>query len=407
LAGLALHDLDIIDLGVLPTPVIYWAKSELSARACAAITASHNPPGWNGLKIMNGEWPPTPEEIRVLGDESDGDDLFTRKRRGKIDSWNSCVETYIERLITSFSGRGVGVLSVVLDPGNGCQAGIASRVFSNLGAKVNALHDRRDGTFPERHPDSAIPEHLRKLRDSVVEHGADLGVAFDGDGDRLSVVDDQGRVLGAERLGMVLLEGPLRPGPNVPVIIDLKCSMRLERLAREFGGVPERSKSGHAFMKRMVMERAAVVGVELSGHIFLGSLGGRDDPLHTALLLCVHLVNLGQPLSVIVDKLPAMYMTEDVRVPMDAEDMDRILATCMAGLPGARVETLDGVRLLWEEGWLLVRRSITEPKVTIRLEGERIEDLQRIADRFLRVFPELGPHLEPAIRKVTRGPTCG
>jgi len=316
-----------------------------------------------------------------------------------VKAWPGVLAAYRSEMIDAFSGRGIEDLSIVLDPGTGCQSGVASGIFKGLGARVVALHDHLDGTFPERHPDCAIAEHLGPLRSAVRESGADLGVAFDGDGDRIAVVDDQGRIMASEHLGMVLLQGPLRPSPGTPVIIDLKCSMHLDRLVRRLQASPVRCKSGHAYMKDMVLAMGAVMGVELSGHVFLGRLNGRDDPLFTALILAQYLAEGAGPLSSLVDALPRMIMTKDLRIPMAEDAMERIIKGLKQGPGGARVEMLDGVRLVWDDGWLLARRSITEPKITIRWEGETLEDMERIGRLLTEEHPALAPHVEQALEQ--------
>jgi phosphomannomutase/phosphoglucomutase len=274
---------------------------------------------------------------------------------------------------------------------------VASKVFEELGAKVVALHDHLDGSFPERNPDCAIAEHLAALMSAVRTFGAALGVAFDGDGDRIAVVDDQGRIIASEHLAMILLEGPLRLASGMPVIIDLKCSMHLDRLVSRLQGRPVRCKSGHAYMKNMVIELGAIMGVELSGHIFLNHLRGRDDPLYTALILAEYLAKEKRSLSSLVDALPRLIMTKDLRIPMSGEEMEQIIEGLKQGPAGARVEMLDGVRLVWDHGWLLARKSITEPKLTIRWEGETEPDLERIGRLLANEFNSLSPHVEKVL----------
>lgn len=396
--GLITHQLRVLDLGIVPTPLVYWAKERVRAQASAVITASHNPPEFNGLKVMNGMRPPTPDMIRAL--TTGKDDLSLRSGPGVVRPWPNALAAYRAELIERFSGAHIDNLSIVLDPGTGCQSGVASGVFKTVGAKVYAIHDHLDGTFPERHPDCAVAEHLIPLMSAVRESRADLGVAFDGDGDRIAVVDDKGRIMASEHLGMVLLKGPMRPDPGRSVIIDLKCSIHLDRLAARLQARPVRCKSGHAYMKEMVLERDAIMGVELSGHIFLGCLNGRDDPLVTALLLAEYLAKEKRPLSSLVDELPTIIMTRDLRIAMAAEEMAGIIEGLKQGPEGSRVEMLDGVRLVWDHGWLLVRRSITEPKLTIRWEGETVEDLRRIGQMLAGKFKRLSPHVKEALRQV-------
>lgn len=396
--GLAIHPLRIIDLGArVPTPVTYWAKAELRAQASAIVTASHNPPHWNGLKVMNGDRPPRPEDIARLA-AYDGE-VGGQRPRAEVTSWPGATETYIGRLTETFAESGVDGLHVVIDPGNGCQSGIASRVYRALGAEVEALHDRADGRFPDRHPDCAVPENLTAVCAAVRERGADLGIAFDGDGDRLAAVDGQGRVLGSERLGMVLLPAIMEDGSSAPVVIDIKCSMALEECIEKLGGRAIRSKSGHAYMKQVVLDSGAVAGIEVSGHVFLGELDGRDDPLHTSLRLCRYLAARERSLAEMVDALPPMYMTPDIRIAMDAPEIDRLLTSAPEAFSDARIEDLDGVRIVWPTGWLLIRRSITEPKVTLRMEGQTQRDLEDISERVVGRFPELTTEVKAAVAK--------
>lgn len=401
MSGLTTHKIQITDLGVVPTPVVYWAKERAEAQASAVITASHNPPEFNGLKVMNGLRPPTPEMIRALAEERMGEGIPESPAPGKVKAWPNAIDAYKSEMTERFSGRGIDTLSVVLDLGTGCQSGVASEVFRRLGAKVVALHDYLDGTFPERHPDCAIHEHLAPLTEVVKDSRADLGVAFDGDGDRMAVVDDLGRILASEHLGMILLKGPLRPDPEMPVIIDLKCSMHLDRLVSALHGKPIRSKSGHAYMKEMVIEKGAIMGVELSGHLFLAILSGRDDPLYTSLMLAEYLAGERRPLSSLVDALPRMIMTKDLRIPMAGDEMEHIIEGLKQGPEGARVEMLDGVRLVWDHGWLLARKSITEPKITIRWEGETVEDLEWIGQLLAGNFKNLSKDVEKALKQVS------
>ncbi len=399
LNGLSRHALTVLDLGgAVPTPVVYWAKSVRKAQASAIVTASHNPPSWNGLKVMNGALPPTPEDILALADGAG--ETAGISAPCTVEPWPGVVDAYLDELRGLFAGGGVKGLTIAVDPGNGCFSGIASRLFRELGASVVALHDTVDGLFRERHPDCAVPSHLQALQAAAAEHTVNFGVAFDGDGDRIAVVDGKGRVLGAERLAMVLFQGPLRPKAGEHVILDVKCSMHLDRLIKSLGGEPVRCKSGHAFMKRTVLEHQALAGVELSGHVFLGRIDARDDPLHIALLLADWLGREKRILSDIVDALTPMYMTEDMRIALPAAEIERIITVCGEGLGGGVPEHLDGVRLVWPDGWLLARRSITEPKITMRMEGETPESLKRIGTLFGKAFPDLEKVVSESVSKV-------
>ncbi|MDJ1017916.1 MAG: hypothetical protein QNJ35_15515 [Paracoccaceae bacterium] len=398
--GLAGSEVQIIDLGAcVPTPTIYWAKEHLGAHASAIVTASHNPPHWNGLKVMRGKMPPRPEDILFLADTASENDEIPSSSQSRAESMGTIVKDYMHALRERFGSQSLEGLKVVVDPGNGCLSGIASGMFRELGADVVALHDRIDADFSERNPDCAVAENLADLVKAVKDESADFGIGYDGDGDRLAVVDDTGRLLGSERLAMLLFQGAVPLGDGDKAILDIKCSMHLERAIAALGGAAIRCKSGHAYMKRMVLETGAVAGVEVSGHVFLGAINARDDPLHTSLLLAGWLARQNSPMSAFVDEFPKMFMTSDIRVEMGKEDIDQLLADCALGLAGADVQEIDGVRLVWPHGWLLARRSITEPKVTIRLEGETSEDLMRIGTVFTDRFPFLREQIASALAK--------
>lgn len=400
LAGLMTRPVHVIDIGRVPTPVVYWAKARRRFQGSAIVTASHNPPSWNGLKLTNGPLPPTPEDIVSLADDLPPAAPIA-KISGRRSEWLSATADYLDEQAQGFTGQGIDRLSVVVDPGGGCFAGVASGLFERLGAHVTALHDTIDGLFTRRHPDCAVPEHLTALSEAVVEQGADLGIAFDGDGDRIAVVDGRGRILGTERLAMILLGGVFDDVAGSSVILDIKCSMHLERKVGALGAEPVRCRSGHAYMKRQVLERRAVAGFELSGHVFLGQMDARDDPLCTSLLLMSWLGDTGHSLAELVDDLPPMYMTPDIRIAAPEDRIASLLAACAEGVGDAHVERLDGVRLVWPDGWVLARRSITEPKVTIRLEGETLESLHKIGALFCERFPDLRAPISEGIRTAT------
>jgi len=399
--GLSGSPIEIINLGVcVPTPAVYWAKDHLGAHASAIVTASHNPPHWNGVKAMRGAMPPRPEDIQFLAEKARESEVIPASVSAQTRKMETIIRDYMSALSERFGAQDLGGLKVVLDPGNGCMSGIASQVFLDLGAEVVALHDRIDADFSERNPDCAVPENLAALIKTVRDEAADFGVGFDGDGDRLAVVDDTGRLLGSERLAMLLFQGAVPLGQGDTVILDNKCSMHLDLAIAAMGATAIRCKSGHAYMKSMVLDSGAVAGVELSGHVFLGSINGRDDPLYTSLLLADWLARQDRQTSAVVDTFPKMFMTSDIRVEMGALDIDKLLAECAEGLDGSDVQTIDGVRMLWPHGWLLVRRSITEPKVTIRLEGRTASDLTQIGKLFTDRFPFLRQEIDAALSKL-------
>jgi phosphomannomutase/phosphoglucomutase len=383
-----------------PTPIAYWAKNRRKAQAVAVITASHSPADWNGLKVMNGPLPPVPDDISALARPLDSRGASGAVGRAVDD--DRAVEDYLLERRQAFQGQGIERLPVAIDPGSGCQAGVASRLFRALGARVTAIHDELDGAFLRRHPDCAVPGHLAALGEAVRQAGAAVGIAFDGDGDRLALVDEMGRPLSAEQVAMLLLTRAVPVPKGAPVILDIKSSMHVERLVREVGGLPIRCKSGHAFIKRAVLEQDAVMGSEVTGHLYLQDLEGIDDPLYTALLFCRWLAGERTALSALVDGLPLFHVSPDIRLPMPAENIAALQERLLTKVPATEIDRTDGVRLVWPEGWLLARCSVMEQAVTLRFEGGEAEDLTAVVERFLGVFPELRARVSEALARHAR-----
>lgn len=379
----------------LPTPALYWAREMLAAQAVAIVTASHSPPQWNGLKLMNGPLPPTPEEVRELANELSA----SSRGAGRVHRFDGVSGCYRAARIAPWTARGLADFAVAVDAGGGCQSGVASSVFAELGARVHAVYDRLDPEFRERHPDCAIPAHLTVLAAATRASGAAMGVAFDGDGDRLAVIDDRGRHVAPEKVAMLLVDGPLAFAKGDVLVLDVKASMQLERCVERRGGRALRVKSGHAYMKRAVIEQGAVLGTEVSGHHFFGALHGIDDPLHGALMLASWLAESGTPLSERVDALPAFHLSPDLRLRIAAAEIEALLKSLAERFPDATVERIDGVRLVWPEGWLIARRSITEAACTLRFEGVDAAGLASIRARFVAAYPALRAAIEDASGK--------
>jgi phosphomannomutase len=394
--GLVANGASVFEVpGPLPSPALYWAREALAAQAVAIVTASHSPPQWNGLKLMNGPLPPTPDEVRELANESPA----LGRGAGRAHRLDGVLDCYRAARMMPWTARGLAGFAVAVDAGGGCQSGVATRVFADLGARVHALHDRLDPDFRERHPDCAIPAHLTALCAATPACGAALGVAFDGDGDRLAVIDDRGRHVPPEKVAMLLVDGPLAFAPGDVLIIDVKASMQLERAVEKRGGRALRVKSGHAYMKRAVMENHAVLGTEVSGHHFFGALHGIDDPLHGALMLASWLVESGVPLSERIDALPVFHLSPDLRLRIAADEIDALIKSLPEHFPDATISRTDGVRLVWPEGWLLARRSITEAACTLRFEGVDAAALASIRARFVAAYPALRAAVEDATGK--------
>lgn len=385
--GLVAAGVQTVDLGIVPTPLVYFAQRDLEASACAMVTASHSPPDINGLKWQIGGQPPDEAEVQSLEHAAGHPRPGGRRRPLDVGP------RYGEWLRQAWgAGSGVAV-RVVADPGQGCWAGRVAPYLRDVlpTAQVTAIHDRADGRFPERGPDCARPENLAALSRSVRSERADLGIAFDGDGDRVAFVDDEGGVLTAEETTQILLACYGAELKGRAFVHDIKFSDRVPEAAQELGAVPHPERSGHAFIRSRMLETGARFGAEISGHYFDADLAGGDDGLYTACRMIRHLAATGQRLADLRRACRPVYMTPDVRLsrPMDERFQDEVLdriATVFADRPQS---TVDGVRVDFPRGWALVRKSVTEARLTLRFEGHSEEDLASVVDRFCSELPEL------------------
>jgi phosphomannomutase / phosphoglucomutase len=398
--GLCHEGLDVVDVGLLPTPMVHYAKRRLHADGCAIVTASHNPATINGLKWMVGDRPPTPDDVAALQravestgqgrGEGDGNHR-TRAEPRTLDisfDYVACLqETFIESLTAQ--------QHVVVDPMFGCWAAKARRylhaifpqcLFSTVNDLVN---DRFDG----RMPDCSRQEELDDLCEAVYRERAHLGVAFDGDGDRVALVDNEGVALRAEEAAWVLLQCLGKELKGERFVHDVKFSDRISEAARQLGAEPLVERSGHAFIRTRVRNTAAVFGAEASGHYFYRALEGCDDGLYTACLVIAHLARSGQTLAEIRRGCPPIYITPDLRVTVAADAQPKIIQQIRTAWEGFPQRTIDGVRIDTPGGWALVRSSVTEPALTFRFEGLDWNALDDLVERFCDAMPEYGDEL--------------
>jgi phosphomannomutase/phosphoglucomutase len=375
----------VVDVGIIPTPAFYFAKDFLQTEGGVMVTGSHNPPGDNGFKISLGPWPITGEELASLERRMARKDFA---QGGGSYEHSEVVDHYKSFIRSKFSPG--GRLKVVVDAGNGCYARIAPQVLRELGYEVVELYCEPDGRFPGRLPNPAVPANLKSLCESVVQSGADLGAAFDGDGDRVVFVDEQGRVVESDCSIVLFARYLLRRGPG-EVVYDLKCSSVVAEEVRRAGGLPVMEKSGHAFIKTTLLRRKALLGGEISGHFFFGELG-RDDGLYAALLMLKIVAEEGRGLAALADTVPRYPITPDIRLscpPEEAQAIVRELEQAFARDTDCEVSTLDGVRIAWPDGWALVRPSVTEPLITLRFEAHSQERLAQIQDIVIAQSPRL------------------
>ena len=377
-SGLASAGIDVLELGTVPTPVTYWAEQDLRTDGAIQITGSHNPPEWNGIKMMLGGKPFFGSDVTSLRDHILEEDFESGA------GLRTAAEV-LDRYVEDVSGRFTLARPVhlVLDCGNGAGSLVAERLLRSVGAEVTPLFCESDGTFPNHHPDPSVDENMADLIRTVGSTGADLGIAFDGDADRIGAVDGSGRIIRGDILlllfGLDLLE---RRGPGQLLVYDVKCSQVLPEVYEAAGGRTLMWKTGHSFIKEKMRETGAPVGGELSGHVcFADDYIGSDDALYAACRLVSLVSSSHQSLAEMTDSLPVYVSTPEIRVELTEETRSRVVDAAIAHF-GARNEVVDvdGARILFADGWALMRASNTQPVLVARFEATTEERLVEIRD---------------------------
>jgi len=393
--GLRKAGRNVIDVGMVPTPVVYFAAYHLRAGSGVAVTGSHNPPDYNGFKVVVGGETLSGAAIQ---------DLYTRIREGRLlqaDSPGSLQqqavdEDYIRRIADDVQLE--RPLKVVADAGNGVAGEIAPRLLEAIGAEVIPLYCDVDGSFPNHHPDPSEPHNLEDLIATVKRFDADLGLAFDGDGDRLGVVTKEGRIIFPDRLLMLFAADVLQRNPGALVIYDVKCTGKLSDYVLRHGGSPLMWKTGHSLIKSKMRETEAELAGEMSGHFFFKERWyGFDDGLYSAARLLEILAGRIETPSEVLGELPDSISTPEIKVPVQG-DPHVIVAQFAAAaqaedapFSGARLTTIDGLRADWNDGWGLVRGSNTTPVLVLRFEADNEAALARIKDLYREQLRRLMP----------------
>ncbi|WP_254276534.1 phosphomannomutase/phosphoglucomutase [Halomonas sp. 3H] len=392
--GLNAAGRDVIDIGMVPTPVLYFATHVLDGTASGVmVTGSHNPPDYNGFKI-------------VLGGETLSGDaitaLHTRLATGDLTEGQGSVrqvdvrDTYLARILADV--RLARPLKAVVDCGNGVAGELGPQLIEKLGAETVPLFAEIDGTFPNHHPDPGKPENLQDLIRTVQETGADIGLAFDGDGDRLGVITPAGKLIYPDHLLMAFAEDMLSRNPGARVIFDVKCTGNLTRVIEEAGGEPEMWRTGHSLIKARMKETGAQLAGEMSGHIFFKERWyGFDDGLYAAARLLEILSRQEEDADAFFARFPQDIGTPEINVTVTDESkfelVERLAREGDFGSDGIKT-TLDGIRVDYPDGWGLCRASNTTPVLVLRFEGKTDAALARIRAQFAAALEAVAPELE-------------
>jgi phosphomannomutase len=375
-AGLMAAGIDVYRIGRGPTPMLYYAVHEFDADGGIQITGSHNPPDYNGFKLMLGKRGFFGADIQELGRLAASGAYATGTGRSEE---RPVADRYIERLVRDFpAGR---PLAVAWDAGNGAAGEIMAEVTKRLPGRHILMYETIDGDFPNHHPDPTVAENLEDIIATVRRNKLDLGVAFDGDGDRIGVVDGKGRIIWADQLMMILAADVLKERPGATIIADVKSSQALfEEIARH-GGKPLMWKTGHSLIKSKMAELMAPFGGEMSGHIFFADRWyGFDDALYVALRLLSILTRSAKSLAEIRDGLPQSINTPELRFPCAEERKFKAVAEIAARLKavGTDMSDIDGVRVNTADGWWLLRASNTQDVLVARCESSSEAGLERL-----------------------------
>jgi phosphomannomutase/phosphoglucomutase len=391
--GLQASGRDVIDVGMVPTPLLYYAVHELEAQCGVMVTGSHNPTDYNGLKLVIGDSSPTQDEIQDLRQHIDAGQLL--QGEGSFDS-QDIVNDYIDR-VTSDTRLGQP-LKVVVDCGNGVASVVAPELYRQLGCEVIELYCTSDGDFPNHHPDPGDPRNMQDLQKAVVDHQAALGIAFDGDADRIGIVDSSGKLIWPDRLLMYLAIDILTREPGGDIIYDVKCTRHLANIVLSNGGRPLMWKSGHSMLKSKMKETHALLAGEFSGHImFAERWYGFDDGIYAGARL-LEILSLDYRTSAeVFSELPESLSTPEYALKLEEGQAQKVMGAIekLPDPPDARVVKIDGVRAEFEQGWGLVRASNTTPALLFRFEANSEEGLDQLQSVFRDMLAKVDPSLQP------------
>lgn len=382
--------IDVTDIGILPTPLNYYSLYKRDVDAGVQITGSHNPPEFNGFKLSYQKQAFFGQQIQDIRKLIENNDF--EKGRGILSADTRIKEEYLQEVTAGIHFE--RPLKIVLDSGNAAGGLVGPELFKQLGAVVTELYSEIDPTFPNHHPDPTVEKNLKDLIDLMSTGKFDMGFAFDGDADRVGVVDDKGRIIWADQVMSIFLQEMITK-PETPIVFDVKCSQVLEDEIRRLGGKPMMWKTGHSLLKQKMHETKAPFGGEMSGHIFIADrYYGFDDAFYVAARFAQLISRSDKPLHTYLDALPKFVATPEIRLETESDEIKFHIAEKAVEFFSKNYEciTVDGVRVKFEDGWGLVRASNTQPIIVVRFEArtpERLKEIQRLIMNKLAEFGTL------------------
>ena len=389
--SLVIAGINVENIGLTTSPLLYYAAKKQHSKSGIMVTGSHNPKNYNGIKMVINDMPVSGIEVLSLIEKE-----MHSKNQGSKTYNNSIIDQYIEEVVDS-KKIDLSNLKIVVDCGNGAAGIIVPKLFNALGCNVIEMFSEVDGNFPNHHPDPGNPDNLIDIAKMVISEKADLGMAFDGDGDRLGLIDENGKLIFPDKIMMLFAKDLLKSYEGGKVVFDVKCSSKLTEVIEWNGGEAIMTPTGHFNIKNALKETKAMLAGEMSGHIFFNDYWyGFDDAHYAGFRLIEIIKKNNRPLSKLIEEFPYTCATPEINI--DVEDVKKFevvnefIQKCY--FPDSKINTIDGIRIEYDDGWALLRASNTSPKLVFRFEGDNIESLKKIISQFKNQFELIFPNLE-------------
>ncbi|MCM8804386.1 MAG: phosphomannomutase/phosphoglucomutase [Candidatus Omnitrophica bacterium] len=381
--GILQTGIDVIDIGIVPTPLLYFSVKFYKYCSGIMVTASHNPPEFNGFKMVVGDSSLYGEEIKKIADMIEKQDF--ERGEGKFEK-KDVIDDYINFMIERFKFN--KKLKVGIDTGNGTCGPLIEKLFKKLGIEFVGLYMESDPNFPNHLPDPVVPENLNDLIEIVKKYNLDCGLGFDGDGDRLGVIDDKGNILWGDQLLILYSREILKKNKGAKIIFDVKCSKSLEEEIEKSGGIPIIWKTGHSLIENKLHQEKAPIAGELSGHLyFADQYFGFDDAIYSSLRLLRILDSEDKKLSQLFEGVKKYYSTPEIRIEVGDEKKFEIVEKVKSFYENKyKINDIDGVKVYYPYGWALLRASNTQPVLVVRIEAETENELEIIKEEFMNVI---------------------